>query len=120
MSNETQNNPIKNEALPSALGEILSNPQMLTAISSMAEKLKAGSAATESTADSDKKADSGESQSKLPDVLSLLQGKGSGESQSRRSELLCALKPYLSQNRSEAIDKIIRLSELSGVFKELS
>ena len=130
MSNEVQNSTLGKEAMPSMLNEILSNPQMLSAISSMAEKLKSGS--TESNTDKNPIQEAAQSSdtkteptaeavaNKLPDILSLLQAKGANESQSRRSELLCALKPYLSQSRSDAIDKIIRLSELSGVFKELS
>lgn len=132
MSNEVQNSTLGKEAMPSMLNEILSNPQMLSAISSMAEKLKSGSTVSESNTDknpiqeavqsSDTKTEPAAETvaNKLPDILSLLQAKGANESQSRRSELLCALKPYLSQSRSDAIDKIIRLSELSGVFKELS
>jgi hypothetical protein len=132
MSNEAQNTPLGKETMPSALSEILSNPQMLSVISSMAEKLKSGSLPPQSNADTsqDQKNDSSADTktepaaetvaAKLPDILGMLQSKGANESQSRRSELLCALKPYLSQNRSDAIDKIIRLSELSGVFKELN
>ena len=115
-----------NEKLSNALSEIFSNPQMLSTISSMAQSLKN----KEITPQSEKEekphentnvATSSEISQKLPELLNMLSSQGgSGIHQNHRSELLCALKPYLSQNRSDAIDKIIRFSELSSVFKNLS
>lgn len=119
----------ENEKLTSALNEIFSNPQMLSAISSMAQSLKANSATPpkediQEASDQKSEPPSNESASaisnKLPDLLNALSASGSGIKQSHRSELLCALKPYLSQNRSDAIDKIIRFSELSSILKNLS
>ena len=124
--------PIENENLSSALGEILSNPQMLSTITSIAQSLKSASAPTESTAeekineteskDTASEAASVAPQSALPSGLTELLGAISSKStaKSRQSELLCALKPYLSQNRADAIDKIIRFSELSNLFKGLT
>jgi hypothetical protein len=120
----------ENEKLSSTLNEILSNPQMLSAISSIAQGLKSGNSAqalekkdipSESGRENAQKNESDASiQSKLPELLNMLsQGNGNAK-QSQRSELLFALKPYISQSRSEAIDKIIRFSELSSVFKSLS
>ena len=122
----------ENEKLSSTLNEILSNPQMLSAISSIAQGLKSGNSA-QALEKKDTPSESGREnentrknesdasiQSKLPELLNMLsQGNGNAK-QSQRSELLFALKPYLSQSRSEAIDKIIRFSELSSVFKSLS
>lgn len=122
----------ENEKLSSTLNEILSNPQMLSAISSIAQGLKSGNSA-QALEKKDIPSESGREnentqrnesdasiQSKLPELLNMLsQGNGNAK-QSQRSELLFALKPYLSQSRSEAIDKIIRFSELSSVFKSLS
>jgi hypothetical protein len=122
----------ENEKLSSTLNEILSNPQMLSAISSIAQGLKNGNSAqalekkdipSESGRENEntqKNESDASIQSKLPELLNMLsQGNGNAK-QSQRSELLFALKPYLSQSRSEAIDKIIRFSELSSVFKSLS
>ncbi len=39
--------------------------------------------------------------------------------QDRRAALLCAMKPYLSHDRREAIDYIIKLSRLGDVLKSL-
>ena len=115
----------ENEKLSSALNEIFSNPQMLSAISSMAQNLK-NSESSAPPEDPKEKAENASAPTssvsdKLPELLNMLSSSGSsGIKQNRRSELLCALKPYLSQSRSDAIDKIIRFSELSSVFKNLT
>lgn len=128
MNNSTQNVE-ENEKLSSALNQIFSNPQMLSAISSMAQSLKSNNSVAppvEASATEKEKSEPPPSQSasaipeKLPELLNMLSHNSSGIKQSHRSELLCALKPYLSQSRSDAIDKIIRFSELSSVFKALS
>ena len=36
-----------------------------------------------------------------------------------RNDLLCALKPFLSRERCEAVDMILRLSALGNVLKQL-
>ena len=115
----------ENEKLSSALNEIFSNPQMLAAISSMAQSLKNNEASPPTpkhpTEDAEKQSSAASITDKLPELLNILSSSGSsGVKQNRRSELLCALKPYLSQSRSDAIDKIIRFSELSSVLKNLT
>lgn len=123
MSGDNPMGALENDKLSSALNEIFSNPQMLSAISSMAESLKNDKPAQVSQEQDVKEPRSDETRTssaeRLPELLSMLSS-GSGIKQNRRSELLCALKPYLSQGRSEAIDKIIRFSELSSVLKNLS
>ena len=127
MNDSTQKGGIENEKLSSALNEIFSNPQMLSAISSMAQNLKSGDASHSPQVKGEEpvKKESTHSAStdvadKLPELFNILSSGGSGHNQNHRSELLCALKPYLSQSRSDAIDKIIRFSELSSVLKNLS
>lgn len=129
MSDAISKNGGENEKLSSALNEIFSNPQMLAAISSMAQNLKSGENTSSSppTEQSEQKEESTTDAAtsvtnKLPELLNMLSSNSNTSNirQSHRSELLCALKPYLSQSRSDAIDKIIRFSELSSVFKSLS
>ena len=125
MSEANSSSIMENDKLSSALNEIFSNPQMLSAISSMAQNLKGGDSPPQiqeqkigvKARTDDIRASATD---KLPELLSMLSSGGSGIKQNRRSELLCALKPYLSQSRSDAIDKIIRFSELSSVLKNLS
>ena len=127
--NDSPKNVDENEKLSSALNQIFSNPQMLSAISSMAQSLKSNNSVAspvEANATEKEKSEPPPSQSasaipeKLPELLNMLSQNSSGIKQSHRNELLCALKPYLSQSRSDAIDKIIRFSELSSVFKALT
>ena len=141
---ESNATPLDNENLSSALNQIFSNPQMLSAIASMAQSLKDGASQPKAseekktneinknetnkngitekkeTSDAPSQQDSASFSEKLPELLNMLSSDGAGIKQSRRSELLCALKPYLSQNRNDAIDKIIRFSELSSIFKKFS
>ena len=43
----------------------------------------------------------------------------SSEKKNEKTELLLALKPYMSQQRCEAIDKLIILGRIGEVFKQL-
>lgn len=62
---------------------------------------------------------------KLAPIMSGLGGsKGSQKSSERRETdrreaLLCALKPYVSEGRREAIDYIIRISQISDILKNI-
>lgn len=46
-------------------------------------------------------------------------GSGGGKQDDRRACLLRALKPYVSPHRQEAIDTMIRLSQISDVLRHL-
>lgn len=131
MSDATSKSNGENEKLSSAMNEIFSNPQILAAISSMAQNLKNGETASTTSQPEEPKPKEEEEKAnevtasitnKLPELLNMLSSNSNASNikRSHKSELLCALKPYLSQNRSDAIDKIIRFSELSSVFKNLS
>lgn len=124
MNDSTPKSNGENEKLSSALNEIFSNPQMLSAISSMAQSLKSKESASSATQNENSseipREVSPTANDKLPELLNMLSSNSSSVKQSNRSELLCALKPYLSQSRSDAIDKIIRFSELSSVLKNFS
>lgn len=122
------------DGFSSVLSGILSNPEMMSMISSMAGKLKGDSA--ETSADEVRTAESAESATaeppapsettKLPEAISalapLLSGEGAKLSKrdNDRACLLRALKPYLSPGRSEAIDYIIKFSSIAEVLKSLS
>ncbi len=61
--------------------------------------------------------------SKLPTILSLLSGTDGGKKSKKETEreaLLCALKPYLTENKVQAIEKIIKLSRLGDLLSSLS
>ncbi len=133
MSEErTQTVTESTDSFSSALDGILSNPAMMSMISSMAEQLKSGglAAAPTSIPQAENAAEPAvhnkdSNDTKLPEAISalapLLSGKlGTNAPDSRRDCLLKALKPYMSEGRGEAIDTIIKISKISDVLKTLS
>ena len=115
------------DGFSSILNGILSNPEMMAMISSMAGKLKGESAPTESEAATVGEASQPTSApERLPETISalapLLSGEGIKHSKrdNDRACLLRALKPYLSPGRSEAIDYIIKFSSIADLLKNLS
>lgn len=110
----------------SALDSILSDPGMMSMISSMAERLKNGGTDTvsslpakEAAAEPQPEAAPAFSAGALAPLLASLTG-NAGAGDDRRACLLRALKPYLSTGRCEAIDQIIKISRLSGILRQLS
>lgn len=123
----------ESDAFSSALSGILSNPEMMSMISSLADKLKSSPVSTSSEqseiSDSSEKQITPTEQKSSPAMSDLsgamealaplLSGsalKGS-TSDNNRACLLRALKPYLSKSRCDAIDQIITVSKLSYLFK---
>ena len=122
----------ENDNFSAALNGILGNPEMMSMISSMAQKLKSDGLPSQSdemssapAAEIAQKSDT-VSQLKLPDTIGalapLLNGDFSKASKAEndRACLLRALKPYMSDGRREAIEYIIKFSILSDVLKNLS
>ena len=125
------------DSFSGVLNSILSDPQMLSTITSMAQRLKEGSdsqpvSETQHEAQAEKpdalaSADKESSApTSLPDAIGALAPLLSGitpkhsKKDDDRACLLRALKPYLSQDRSQAIDYIIRFSSIADVLKNLS
>ena len=111
------------------LGNILSNPDMMSTIKNLAEQLKGDSSPTETapTAAEITTEEAAPTQNtKTPDAISALAPLLSADfsklsrGDDRRSCLLRALKPYMSEGRCEAIEYIIKFSAISGVIKNLS
>ncbi|MBP3369125.1 MAG: hypothetical protein J6L85_00095 [Clostridia bacterium] len=120
------------DSFSNALNSILSNPEMLSMISSMAEKLKsdhtpdapdqsaaASSSVTEAPADAP-------TSMNMPDIIGTLGpllSSGGGKLSKHDNDRACllrALKPYLSHDRSQAIDYIIKFSSIAEVLKNFS
>ena len=114
------------DGFSSILNGILSNPEMMAMISSMAGKLKSENAPAESEATEVSEASPTSAPERLPETISalapLLSGEGIKHSKrdNDRACLLRALKPYLSPGRSEAIDYIIKFSSIADLLKNLS
>jgi hypothetical protein len=115
------------DGFSSILNGILSNPEMMAMISSMAGKLKSENAPAESeAAEASETSQPTSAPERLPEAISalapLLSGEGIKHSKrdNDRACLLRALKPYLSPGRSEAIDYIIKFSSIADLLKNLS
>ena len=110
------------------LGNILSNPEMMSTIKNLAEQLKGDSQVTETATPAEESAiTANTAHAQTPNhamaaLAPLLSADFSKLSRGddRRSCLLRALKPYLSEGRCEAIEYIIKFSALSGILKNLS
>ena len=116
------------DPIPEMLGSILSNKELMDKISAIVgtpvadANNNAPSSPASILSDPDVMA-------KLPEVISVLRpmmdGKHGEEKKEharandRRTALLCALKPYLSPKRCEAIDYITRLEKLGDVIKNI-
>ena len=124
---QTEKNTESNDLFSSMLGGILSNPEMMSAISSMAQKLKGSDATFEQSSQPSEPDGDAPKDTAPPEELSdairaispLLSGKGLRElgADDEKARLLRALKPYLSKSRCEAIDQIISVSKLSHLLK---
>lgn len=115
------------DALSSTLGAILSNPDMLGMISSLAKDLRDSSQsradveapASEAISPSPSaESDVGALIGRLAPLLSA--APASSKKEDDRACLLRALKPYLSEGRGEAIDYIIKFSVLAKALRKLS
>ncbi len=118
----------------SVLNGILSNPEMLSMISSMADKLK-GEGSTpvpepeaapvlmpqgSIEAPQPQAVDAGKKIADMAGLIAPLLSAEAGGGNDNRACLLRALKPYLSAGRGEAVDYIIKFSRISDVLKNLS
>lgn len=120
------------EALSSMINTLKENPALLQSIASslgMASDTESEKKEEEVSTLAEQKSEevskaptmSPEIMKALPTILSLMNGEGKPKSQSEanREALLYALKPYLSQSRADAIEKIIRLSRIGDILSGL-
>ena len=131
--------PFSDNAISSAIGKIMEHPEL---ISIVASALGNGAQSQEtSTAEPTKENDSTveeeasvtvgatpapHSEDAVATILPMLKklssfgdNKSGGRSGFRHEQLLCALKPYVSSGRCQAIDYIIRISQISGLIGKL-
>ncbi len=127
------------EAISEAIDKLMSNPEILTnimgalggsapkqekeAVSDLEEEVPHTAQASTSAAADASPMFSPELLAKLPGIMSALGGSGTASASSSKSRalseseaLLCALKPYLSPHRAEAVDKILKLSRLGSII----
>ena len=99
---------------PDLLSTLLSNPELIsklpTVISSVKPMLDMLGLGAQSTARAVSTADK-----ETPTGATAKRS----QTEERRAALLCAMKPYLSRDRQEAIDYILKLSRLGDLLKTL-
>lgn len=98
---------MENNNLADKLSEILNDPDGMAKIQSMAQSLLGDGAATKTAAPALPMVDG----AALGTILSALRDSGNDD----RSRLLLALRPHLSEERRERVDKAVRLLRLWSV-----
>ena len=112
------------EGLSAAIDKLMANPQIINMVASA---LGTPSAPSPSKNDDEKSPpkDTAVPTAAMPQLDKLLPliGKLSNASSEastfKHEALLCAIKPYLSHSRCEAIDQIIRISKMSAIIGQL-
>ena len=123
------------------LDKVLSNPEILTTVASALSGVSSNGGAEASNKDIEKSSaeqsvaapaplDTDAMMQKLPQMMKMLSPmlSGSGaknhspahDPSDKRTCLLLAIKPYLSPERCEAIDYIIKFSKLSEILKTIT
>jgi hypothetical protein len=125
---------INSDSVMSVAGKLLANPELIASVASAlglgtppAEKKESEEIPSPERAEAQPSdtPSAAIQKDKLPELISnispLLSALGTARSSdSKRACLLRALKPYLSSERCEAIDYMIKLSEISEAFKTIS
>ncbi len=118
--------------LSSAISKIMEHPELISMVASVLgnDSDKSESTVTDNSTEIPSNEKVSASLNPTPEVISTLvpmlskiTALGSGEAISKKSfkheALLCALKPYLSSSRVEAIDYIIKVSKMSSLIQGL-
>ena len=109
--------------LSDAIDQIMSHPEWISMVASALGKAPSD----RESADPPKQEEiqtsvSDDAAASIPPVLSRLSQIKSPlpKGKNTRADLLCALKPYLSPGRQEAIDYMIRISQISDLIKHMT
>lgn len=118
------------DALSEGIGKVLSDPQMMAKLPGMIEMLRplmdapssGGASPGEIMAVAEprerEEEKEGDGRSESPSaVAASASHRGGGGAHDRRIALLCALRPYLSPRRQEAIDYILRMDKMGKLFR---
>ena len=125
IARETNTPPIDDAHISGAINKILEHPELIGMIGSMLKTSPPADAPAENAVATDAAPTSqggADILASLAPMLSRLQSSGAAlpHKDDRRECLLLALKPYLSRERCDAIDQMLRISRISDVFKNMS
>ena len=126
ISREMQDGALDDSRISGAISKILEHPELIGMIGSVlatppSAKEEASEQPTQANV-SNVAAGGGDILRGLAPMLRELQGasKSLPHGDARRESLLIALKPYLSKERCEAIDQMLRISRISEILKNMS
>ncbi len=118
--------------ISSAIGKIMEHPELISMVASVLGKDSTEKSNSDNNGDTAVAEDTQASVSPSPPpevistlmpMLSKISALGGGDVIGKKSfkheALLCALKPYLSSSRVEAIDYIIKISKMSSLIQGL-
>ena len=132
----TQDTKQPPSSLSDAINMLMENPSIISSVASALGNLSVSgdSQATNTVAEAQNEPDAGKEARAFPPpdlsalaatLTPLMSGRRNSERRQgetdadRREALLCALKPYVSEGRREAIDYIIRISRMSEALKTI-
>ena len=99
--------------LSKIVGLIMENPKLIAEISNLAKSGSETTSELQKPFEMEKKEPQA-SESTAPAVTYT----DTKPRKSRRSELLCAMKPYLSSERAKALDSVLTIAEILDLMKE--
>ena len=125
ISRDAQTPTIDDAHISGAINKILEHPELIGMIGSMLKTSPPADAPAENAVATDAAPTSqggADILASLAPMLSSLKSAGAAlpHKDDKRECLLLALKPYLSRERCDAIDQMLRISRISDVFKNMS
>ena len=99
--------------LSKVINLIMENPKLIEEISALAKGDKHGTPETTQNASVEEETE--EKTALTPKDITYASER---PHRSKRNELLCAMKPYLSKERARAIDSVLTIVDILGVMKE--
>ena len=110
------------EGISAAIDKLMANPQIINMVASALGGASAPSPSQGEDGSSEEAAVKAAAAPQIDKILPLigkLSNAQSDKSTFKHEQLLCAIKPYLSSSRCEAIDQIIRISKMSAIIGQL-
>ena len=113
------------DAISGAVRSLLERPELISSVASAlgvelggAKRTVEGTAVEPDTAEP-KKDGSDSTEATVAALAPVLSRLSAGGGEFRHEALLCALKPYVSPSRAEAIDHILKFAKMSSLVKGL-
>ena len=111
------------EGISAAIDKLRANPQIINMVASALGGASAPSppqgSVDSASEEAAVKAAAAPQIDKILPLIGKLSNAQSDKSTFKHEQLLCAIKPYLSSSRCEAIDQIIRISKMSAIIGQL-